>query len=138
MPDKLLLPAPDLGDKSIAELAREVRSPEKRGALGGRRVGKKRLDLSKIPSRLEYATALAIETCIEIMERAVPKTHRQYVRHKKVQKDAAGIILNTAVRVDDARLRKQLEDRFPSLMKLLAEEERRQKRVIEGEAVEVG
>lgn len=106
-----------------------------RGLLGGRKRGGKNIEVD-LAADLDYATRLALGVCIEIMERNVPKAHRQYVRMQKVRHAAANTILNTAVRVDDQRLRRRMMDRFPALMKLISEEQKKLG-IIDGTATEV-
>src|SRR5271165_1194463 len=80
-----------------------------------------RSDKSALATKLERVTEKAVDKTDEILGLALPD-HASFGAVLRAQNAAANTVLNTQVKVDENRLRKQQIDRLPELLEIIREE----------------
>jgi hypothetical protein len=76
---------------------------------------------SKLATKLEAVSDQALDKLAEIMSLPLANSDPAFPSLLRSQTTAAGVALNTQVRVDEVALRKQERDRMPELLRLAAE-----------------
>jgi hypothetical protein len=76
---------------------------------------------SGLATKLEAVSDQALDKLAEIMSLPLASSDPAFPSVLRSQTTAAGVALNTQVRVDEVALRKQEHDRMPELLRLAAE-----------------
>ena len=76
---------------------------------------------SELATKLEAVSDQALDKLAEIMSLPLVDGDPAFASLLRSQTTAAGVALNTQVRVDEVALRKQEHDRMPELLRLAAE-----------------
>jgi len=76
---------------------------------------------SELATKLEAVSDQALDKLAEIMSLPLVDGDPGFASLLRSQTTAAGVALNTQVRVDEVALRKQEHDRMPELLRLAAE-----------------